>query len=513
MVPIHNSESVHKQCVHSNGINICITACFFNTLQLLSYMEYNLEEYQRKGGKIFVTPDGYKYFSNTKKLNCVLFKKGCKGTAKLNTDISLIYPKSEHNHEIEVYQSDAFALESKCRKMANTSRANIREVFDEVTRYDPSAHKITFKECEPMMFRARRASQPTIPKTAIQFRDQLPTTNFAFHLKAIVVLGERIAVIFFSETIFQVLGDISDIQFDGTFYVVPRLFYQLFTIFLSIGRHSIPGIHCLMTHKDEELYSAVVLKIKELLQLQPTSMMSDWEKGSRNAFKYVYPGTRIYGCWFHYTQAIWKYIRKFGLTSSYRNVPELSVFVRQIMAIPFLPNVLIYSTYSCLQPPKLQEIEKRKLDDFIKYFKKYWLTQITPSELSIFELENCTNNGVESYHARQKCLFKSSHPRIWNFMDTLNNLIADYDNDISRIKHGYEITRSRKKQVRINLEHRNECKQKLVNGLYTPWEFLVSISRTLKDAIFLDDSSVIYASDNSDENDEADQTVKVPGMK
>ena len=38
------------------------------------------------------------------------------------------------------------------------------------------------------MFRARRGSQPTIPKTAIQFCDQLPTTNFAIHLKAIVVL-------------------------------------------------------------------------------------------------------------------------------------------------------------------------------------------------------------------------------------------------------------------------------------------------------------------------------------
>ena len=33
------------------------------------------------------------------------------------------------------------------------------------------------------------------------------------------------------------IGDISDIQFDGTFYVVPKLFYQLFTIFISIGTH------------------------------------------------------------------------------------------------------------------------------------------------------------------------------------------------------------------------------------------------------------------------------------
>ena len=93
-------------------------------------------------------------------------------------------------------------------------------------------------------------------------------------------------------------------------------------------------------------------------------------------------------------------------------------------------------------------------------------------------------------------------------MNTLNNLIADYDNDISRLKHGFEITRSRKKQVRINLEHRNECKQKLVSGVCTPWEFLGCISRSLKNAISLDDSSVIYVSDNSDENDEEEPALQ-----
>ena len=44
-----------------------------------------------------------------------------------------------------------------------------------------------------------------------------------------------------------------------------------------------------MTNKDEELYTAVITKIKELIpQLQPTRTMSDWERGSRNAFKHAY---------------------------------------------------------------------------------------------------------------------------------------------------------------------------------------------------------------------------------
>ena len=87
------------------------------------------------------------------------------------------------------------------------------------------------------MFRAKRASQPKIPQIAIQFFDQLPTTNFAIHLKASVILSEHIAVIFFSENICEVLGDISDIQFDGTFYVVPNYSINCLQSFFYISKN------------------------------------------------------------------------------------------------------------------------------------------------------------------------------------------------------------------------------------------------------------------------------------
>ena len=38
------------------------------------------------------------------------------------------------------------------------------------------------------------------------------------------------------------MGDVLDIQYDGTFYVVPELLYQQFTIFHTIGRHTIPAM-------------------------------------------------------------------------------------------------------------------------------------------------------------------------------------------------------------------------------------------------------------------------------
>ena len=63
------------------------------------------------------------------------------------------------------------------------------------------------------------------------------------------------------------------------------------------------------------------------------------------------------------------------------------------------------------------------------------------------------------YNARFYCLFKTDHPLIWKFMVTLDNLNADYDNTISRLELGREITRYRKRHVKYTIEYRKECKE------------------------------------------------------
>ena len=50
------------------------------------------------------------------------------------------------------------------------------------------------------------------------------------------------------------------IQFDGTFFTVPILFTQLWAIFVTVGRHPLQAIHCLMKAKNEKLYTAVLEK-------------------------------------------------------------------------------------------------------------------------------------------------------------------------------------------------------------------------------------------------------------
>ena len=94
--------------------------------------------------------------------------------------------------------------------------------------------------------------------------------------------SEGIGMIFFSDKLDTFISEICGVHFDGTFQTVPNQLYQLWTILFCVGRHCLPAIHCLMTSKEEELYTAVIHKIKSLLpQFLPLSTMSDWEQDER----------------------------------------------------------------------------------------------------------------------------------------------------------------------------------------------------------------------------------------
>ena len=62
------------------------------------------------------------------------------------------------------------------------------------------------------------------------------------------------------------LSEVEDIYFDGIFYTVPSQFYQQWTIFSRFGRHTLPVIHCILTDKYEEIYTAVLAEFMNLFR-------------------------------------------------------------------------------------------------------------------------------------------------------------------------------------------------------------------------------------------------------
>ena len=310
-------------------------------------------------------------------------------------------------------------MKAKCKEAAKTSRCNLRKVFNDVTRSDPAGRKISFPSCESTMYRCRRKLQPKIPQMLSGLDIQLPGTIFGMHFKASSFRGADSGFIFFSDEITSIMLDIFEICFDGTFFTLPVQFYQLWTIFIVIDQHVLPAIHCLLTGKSEELYQAVLSKIQEILpEFQPQIEMSDWEQAARNAFKTLFIGIKLQGCWFHYTQRIWKKVQKVNLATTYTNNGAFQNYLRCIMALPFLPPDEIQPTYEQITTQNLN-LEKHQMDSVEKlklFVRRRWINPVLPEELSVWHQKMATNNGAENYHGRLKSLIKCCKPRILNFL-------------------------------------------------------------------------------------------------
>ena len=89
-------------------------------------------------------------------------------------------------------------------------------------------------------------------------------------------------------------------------------------------------------------------------------------------------------------------------------------------------------------------------------------------------------------------------------MTTLNEIIKDTDNDISRLYQGREISRARSKTDIKNEEHRIILKQKLSDGDFTPWEFLKSMSCIVGN---INTQNIDLPSDSELSEDDGDQNI------
>ena len=97
------------------------------------------------------------------------------------------------------------------------------------------------------------------------------------------------------------------IYMDGTFDAAPRLFTQLYTIHAFVADRLIPFVYVLMEDKAANTYTDVFIALHQLCnqhgqQLQPATIMTDFESGVIPAIRQQFVMSRHKGCRFHFAQ-------------------------------------------------------------------------------------------------------------------------------------------------------------------------------------------------------------------
>ena len=187
------------------------------------------------------------------------------------------------------------------------------------------------------------------------------------------------------------LQNVREAFYDATFFVTPKQFYQVFTIFALIANNIFLAIPVLMTSKTEYLYEGVLRKIQQEIPLfMPEKGMSDFELASRNAMKLVFPNISLSGCSFHFLQAVLRNARVIGLTNAFRTNPVFKALFKRLMNIHYLPENHIGPMFDLISNEEsgLQgDYEKKMWKKLLKYFRRFWIELIGPQEFSVFAPE------------------------------------------------------------------------------------------------------------------------------
>ena len=151
----------------------------------------------------------------------------------------------QHDHSPNEHNSESISIVNKIKRAAEVSTENLREVFNKECRNSPGASSLTFKMIEKTLSKRRKLQIPKLPSSPEEFDELLVQSLYSGNYRLTVKEGSEVAVVFATD-------QIEVIHLDATFKVVPRLFYQLVTIYTRVRGHAIPAFHILMTAKNEQ---------------------------------------------------------------------------------------------------------------------------------------------------------------------------------------------------------------------------------------------------------------------
>jgi hypothetical protein len=225
---------------------------------------------------------------------------------------------------------------------------------------------------------------------------------------------------------------------DGTFKVVPSLFFQLYTIHFQLVQGMNPAaLYCVLSNKTRSTYDRVLEEVHRLIPLAaPTIILTDFETAAMGAFRNKFPSARVTGCYFHLAQSIVRKVNEVGLKVEYETRDDIRIAVRCLAALSHLPVEDVPEAFDLLTE-SMPQVDH--LDEVITYFEH---TYVRGRRLrgrgdnfgpALFPIETWnqrdaaadgiarTNNICEGWHHGLQSLVQCSHPTMWRFFDALHN--------------------------------------------------------------------------------------------
>ena len=308
-----------------------------------------------KKGKPNAVVDGHRYTLDRRRneksyWRCTLRNQECCGRLVLKDD-SLVTNAPTHNHgaqqvEITVHKSKQ-KLKTSAASSSNSSKflaaTCISTLIDHEHRTKLGCQENSLKKMARLA--RQKSNHHTTNPTSLEDLD-IPPAYLRTHDGSNLLLWDsgystnlRRSYLFGTDDKISILQSSQNLVIDGTFKTAPNLFTQLLTVhsILDDGWR-IPCAYGLLPGKREVLYSNLLQQLDDIADISPDTVLTDYELGLRNAVRSIWPGATLRGCYFHFTQCLWRRFTQSDLVPEYQ-VPGSDVrkAFKMVGALPFVP--------------------------------------------------------------------------------------------------------------------------------------------------------------------------------
>ena len=301
---------------------------------------------------------------------------------------------------------------------------------------------------------------------------------------------ENRVLIFATETNLDTLETSPEWHADGTFKTSPLLFYQLYSIHAVYNDHTVPLVYILLTNKNTSVYKKAFSALKDLNpDLSPVRIVTDFELAAIIAFQDLFPSVDIKGCFFHFSQAVWRKVQEMGLANLYKENDELRKTVKCLVALALIPpeDVLLgFEKIIETLPPDTA------LTPLLEYFESTWLGssgRLGRRSKALFDksiwnqfekaASGCqkTNNSVEGWHRAFQHGMGFAHPTLGKFLSFLRREQNWTEVKMARIQGGEppnrdaKYVKSNEHVMNILANYQNNRVLNLLQGLANNFDF------------------------------------------
>ena len=225
---------------------------------------------------------------------------------------------------------------------------------------------------------------------------------------------------------------------DGTFAVVPSIFFQLYSIHFELCPGNNPvAVYCLVRNKQRSSYERILAQMKIMIPAaNPERILVDFETAAMSAFQAAYPNAVISGCYFHLCQSVLRKVNDIGMKQEYETNNAVCGSVRCLAALALVPEVDVIEAFDLLADD-IADLHER-MPELLSYFEHTYIRgrrragQAGNYGPSIFPVHRWnqhqaagdgiarTTNAVEGWHYGLQTLFQCHHPTLWKFLDGIS---------------------------------------------------------------------------------------------